>query len=155
MDQPWPRSKSSWNTRSPSLKCLKDAFINSSTVALEDEYDSDGTLSKGDSETPHESMSSSEEEMCERHGDALYAPPLEPFSKGQKRRVANAVNQVLLGFETEKQSQREAEMAKHDRFQDHGCLLHSDRPPQHLGPLHRLDFPGANYSSPLGSEFGI
>ena len=51
--------------------------------------------------------------MYERHGDALYAPPLEPFSKGQKRRVANAVNQVLLGFEAEKQSQREAEMAKH------------------------------------------
>ena len=33
---------------------MKDAFINSSTVAPEDEYDSDGTLSKAESETSHE-----------------------------------------------------------------------------------------------------
>ena len=83
--------------------------------------DSEGSISKGESETSHElgapkeseESGSSEDEFYERHGDELHAPPLEPFSKGQRRRINNAVNQVLLGFEEEKTAEREKDMAKH------------------------------------------
>ena len=102
---------------------MKDAFIARSAAAPDTDEDSEGSISKGPSESSHElgaptdsegTCSTSEEELLERHGDALYGPPIEPFSKGQKRRVQNAVNQVMLAFEKEqvKQCEKEEAMSK-------------------------------------------
>ena len=99
---------------------MRDAFT-SNVLEPGEVSDSDGSVSKGESETSHElgapleseGSGSSEDEFYERHGDELFAPPLEPFSKGQKRRIHNAVNQVLLGFEQEKEAEREQAMSRH------------------------------------------
>eukprot|EP00435_Cladocopium_sp_Y103_P055915 s2552_g18.t1 len=101
---------------------MKDAFT-ASTAAPEDSYDSEGSISVGISETSHElgapaesdsegSTDEEDEELEERHGEFVFAPQKEPFSKGQRRRVTNATNQVLLGFEQEKQAKRELHMSR-------------------------------------------
>ena len=98
---------------------MKDAFV-ASAAAPEDPYDSEGSISGGISETSHElgapaetdSGSSTDEEVEERHGEFVFAPHKEPFSKGQRRKVTNAANQILLGFDCEKQAKREFHMAQ-------------------------------------------
>ena len=79
-----------------------------------------GSISDPATESSHEvgapasdesgSTSSGELEERERHGE-LYAAELQPFSKGQKRRVVNAAAQVLIGQDIEKQAAKERRMA--------------------------------------------
>ena len=105
---------------------MKDAF-QESTAAPEDISDTEGSISSGVSETSHEvaappdsdsADSSEDEEFQERHGEHLHSPMAEPFTKGQRRKVTNAVNQVLLGFNEElepklkTQAERERVMAQ-------------------------------------------
>ena len=80
---------------------------------------STGSISDAISETSHElgaptdsqdGSSSSEDDMTERHGSLFTAAP-EPFTKGQRRRITNAVNQVLMAHDYEKQVKLEQKMA--------------------------------------------
>ena len=95
---------------------LQDAFKERDT----EKESSLGSVSEPASESSHEfgapasegsgSTSSDELDMRERHGE-IYAAELQPFTKGQKRRVANAASQVLIGQDVEKQAAKERRMA--------------------------------------------
>lgn len=79
-----------------------------------------GSMSEPVTETSHEhgapssdsdgSTSTEEIEDRERH-EVLYAPELQPYTKGQRRRVLNATSQVLISQDYEKQAEKERRMA--------------------------------------------
>ena len=97
---------------------LQDAFRDKKEDASESSL---GSISEAQSETSHElgapsseddgSTSSEEQDERERH-EALYASEMQPFAKGQRRRVTNAASQILIGHDYEKQAERERRMAE-------------------------------------------
>ena len=85
-----------------------------------EESSSFGSISEPVSETSHElgapqsepdsDTSSEAADNRERH-ETLYAPELQPYTKGQKRRVLNAASQILISQDYGRQAEKERRMA--------------------------------------------